>query len=415
MMRCAVTLALRYLGTTILRSTHKLLGSIALWAIVIALSRSHVAAAANDSLAELNERVQSRLERLVEDFDVPGVTAAIVLADGQKVAFAAGLADREEQLPMTPNHRMPAGSVGKTFVAATALALARDGKLSLDDKVEKWLGEETWFNDLPNGRELTVRHLLMHRGGLADHVNEANFVTQVRDVVAKPGGDPDFAFKPGDLVGFILKKKPLFAAGQGYRYTDTGYILVGMILERAGGASYYQQLQSRFLKPLKLTMTVPADRRDLPELACGYLTANNPLGLPEATLLDSKLRFNPANEWTGGGLVSNPQDLARWAKLLYEGKALGQGCLEEMLTTSPQDSEKPTRYGLGVFVTDNAKLGTSYGHGGFFPGYLTRMAYYPKQRVALAIQFNTDHPKAGALDELSELTADVLKTLGTPD
>jgi D-alanyl-D-alanine carboxypeptidase len=360
----------------------------------------------------LQERIQSHLQRLVDEFDVPGVTAAIALADGRTIPFAAGFADKEKLIPMTPNHRMPAGSVGKTFVAMTALALARDSKLSLDDQVEKWLGGETWFSNLPNGHDLTVRQLLMHRGGLADHVNDAKFVAQVRDTIAKPGSDPDFRFQPWELVGFILKKKPLFAAGQGYRYTDTGYILVGMILERAGGASYYQLLKSRLLDPLNLTRTVPADRRDLPDLACGHVKADNPLGLPETTLVNGKLRFNPANEWTGGGLVSNPQDLARWAKLVYEGKALKQDYLEEMLRTASEDREKPTRYGLGVFVTDDRKLGTSYGHGGFFPGYLTRMAYYPKERVALAIQFNTDHPKPGALNELSELTADVLKTLG---
>ena len=157
---------------------------------------------------------------------------------------------------------------------------------------------------------------------------------------------------------------------------------------------------------------VPADRRDLPELACGHLAANNPLALPVTTLIDGQLRFNPANEWTGGGLVSNPQDLARWAKLLYEGKAMPFDYLDELLATSPQDSDKPTRYGLGVFVTDNSKLGRSYGHGGFFPGYLTRMAYYPKQRVAIALQFNTDHPKAGALDMLTELTGEVLAVCG---
>jgi D-alanyl-D-alanine carboxypeptidase len=392
-------------------SSHNTVLAAMICAALCAGARGDDAPAAVDQagLTSLRERVQSRLDQLVDKFDVPGVTAAIVLADGQTVVFAAGMADCDGKLPMTPNHRMPAGSVGKTFVAATALSLARDGKLSLDDKVEKWLGGESWFADLPNGRELTVRHLLMHRGGLTDHVNDPRFAAQVRESIARPGSDPDFYFKPAELVGFVLLKKPLFTVGSGYRYTDTGYILLGMIIERAGGTTYDEQVESRFLEPLGLTHTVAANRRDLPELACGHVAPNNPLGLPEQTLLDGKLRFHPANEWTGGGLVSNPQDLARWAKLLYEGKAMRQPYLDELLLAAAEDREKSSRYGLGVFVTESSKLGTSYGHGGFYPGYLTRMAYYPKQRVAIAVQFSTDHPKVGAAAELEGLMADALR------
>ena len=370
--------------------------------------------AQSDARARLNSRFQLGLDRMVDKQGLPGATAAFVFSDGQLAAFAVGLADKEQQIAMTPNKRMPAGSVGKTFVAATVLSMVQDGKLGLDDKVEKWLGKEPWFADLPNGHELTVRQLLMHRGGLIDHANAPRFALKVREQIASPGSDPDFFFEPAELVEFALKQKPLFAAGSGYRYTDTGYILVGMIIERAAGSTYYEQLQERFLSPLALNLTVPANRRDIPDLANGYLLPNNPLGLPENTLLDCKLRFNPANEWTGGGLVSNPQDLVRWAKALYEGRAMRQAYLEELLRTAPEESKKPSRYGLGVFVTDT-DLGTFYGHGGFFPGYLTYLAYAPKQRVAIAFQFNCDQPKETARTAMFELIADVLEVAGTVD
>ena len=364
-----------------------------------------------ERLAELKERFQAGLDEICKKYELPGMTAAYALPGGRVVAFASGMADKESGAKMTPRTRMPSGSVGKTFVAATAIALAQDGKLSLDDKIEKWLASEPWFGDLPNGRELTVRHLLMHRGGLADHVNDLRFGLKVRQVIVAPGSDPDFFFKPAELVGFILKRKPLFAPGEGYAYTDTGYILLGMIIERAGGAPYYEQLRKRFLEPLKLELTEPADHRDFENIAAGYLAEKNPFGLPPKTIGDDgKLRFNPANEWTGGGLVSNPQDLVRWAKALYEGRALEKPYVDELLATDPADKDKPSRYGLGVFV-NKTDAGTAYGHGGWFPGYLTMVEYFPAQRVAIAAQANSD-ARGDMVGALMVLVQDVLETVG---
>lgn len=358
--------------------------------------------------AELEERFGHGLEDILKKFSLPGVTAAYALPDGKVVAFAKGLADKESGTHMTIDTRMPAGSIGKTFVAAAVVGLAQDGKLSLDDKLEKWLGEETWFADLPNGHDLTLRHLLMHRGGLADHVNDLRFALRIRKAVKE--GDEDFQLRPAELVGFILKRKPLFAADEKYAYTDTGYILLGMVIERAGRASYYDQLRKRFLEPLKLTHTEAADRRDLANIAAGYLAPTNPLGLPEKTTADGKLRFNPANEWTGGGLVSNPQDLVRWAKELYEGRALAKPYVEELVNPGPPDQKNPSVYGLGVFAVRN-ELGLQLGHSGWFPGYSSTVNYYPDAGIAVAFQTNTDET-GDLLADLRTLVKDVLQTAG---
>jgi D-alanyl-D-alanine carboxypeptidase len=364
-----------------------------------------------ERLAALKNRFQSGLDTICRKHSVPGMTAAYALPDGQVVAFASGLADKESGMKMQIDTRMPAGSVGKTFVAAVAVGLVQDGKLAFDDRIEKWLGNEPWFADLPNGREITVRQLLMHRSGLADHVNDPRFAVKVRDMLGSPNADPDAYLEPAEMVAFLLKRKPLFAVGRGYAYTDTGYILLGMIIERAGGAPYYDQLRRRFLEPLHLTLTLPADRRELPDVAAGYMAEKNPLGLPPKTTLDGTLRFNPLNEWTGGGLVSNPQDLVRWAAALYQGRALAKPYLDELLATDPLDNGKPSRYGLGVFVRSD-ELGVNYGHGGWFPGYRTQMAYYPAERVALAAQVNSDARDTLPADVVA-LFKDVLATVGT--
>jgi D-alanyl-D-alanine carboxypeptidase len=361
-------------------------------------------------LAQFEQRFSAGLDAICSKYDLPGMTAAYALPDGRVAAFASGLADKESGAKMTVDTRMPAGSIGKTFVAATAIGLAQDGKLSLDDKVEKWLGDEPWFNDLPNGREITIRHLLMHRGGLTDHIYDPEWVGEARQVAKSLDTAPDEYFKPVELVKFILKREPLFPAGQGFKYTDTGYILLGLIIEKAGDATYYDQVRHRFLEPLKLRLTEPADRRDIPNLAAGYLSPTNPFGLPEKITADGKLRYNPATEWTGGGLVSNPQDLVRWAKALYEGQALKKSYLNELLATDPQDEDKPSKYGLGVYVA-KSDLGVSYGHGGWSVGYLSHLAYYPAQRVAVAVQVNTD-VRDDMLGDVMALVADVLQTVG---
>jgi len=394
--------------TQIVRTTLACLGVLVLGPI--ASSGAEPAASPDKDLAKLEQRFQAGLDAVCAKYQLPGMTAAYVLPDGPVVAFASGVADKETGAKMTRDTRMPAGSIGKTFVAATIIGLAQDGKLSLDDKVEKWLGEEPWFADLPNGREMTIRNLLMHRSGVADHIYDPAWIAAVHKMVEGLDTNPDYYFKPVDLVGYILKRKPLFAPGQGYKYTDTGYILLGLIAERAGGASYYDQVRARFLTPLGLQLTEPADHRDIPNLAAGYLAAKNPLGLPEKITDDGKLRYNPLSEWTGGGLVSNPQDLVHWAKAHFEGRALEKPYLDDLLATDPKDETKGSKYGLGVYIR-KSPLGASYGHGGWSPGYLSHVDYYPAERVAIAVQTNTD-VRDDMLGDLMAMIKDVLETVG---
>lgn len=364
------------------------------------------------ALADVKTNWQTSLDRMVEKFGLPGISVAYQLPDGKLTALTSGLADRETAAPMTPDTLLLAGSVGKTFVAAVALGLAQEGKLSLDDKIERWLGDEPWFQDLPGSKDITVRQLMMHRSGLADHANDLRFAAKVRQVIVAPGSDPDFYFHPAELIDFVLKKKPRFAPGEQFAYTDTGYIVLGLVIERAGGAPYYEQLQKRFLDPLGLVHTVPANRRDIAGIASGYLAPKNVFGLPEKTTKEGKLAFNPANEWTGGGLASTPSDLARWGAALYGGSALPGAYLDELVAAAGPDKDKDHFYGLGVFV-DRTDLGLKYGHGGWFPGYLTQLAYYPDYGVAIAVQTNTDATRdRDLLVDVAAMTKELLEAVG---
>lgn len=348
-------------------------------------------------------RFQAELDRLQQEYGFPGATAAYVLSDGSAGVVATGMADIESATPMTPSSRMLAASIGKTFVSAAMLALAQEGRVDIDGPVSAQLGDEPWFSRLPNHESITVRHLLTHTAGIANHVEDAAFENAFSERWAEPGRP----FTPEMLVAYVLDKPPLFAAGEGWSYSDTGYVLLGLAIENVAGRSYYEEISERFLEPLALELTSPSDRHNLPGLAAGYMAADNPFSLPEKTINDDgHMLWNPAIEWTGGGLASNSLDLARWAKVLFEGRAMEGPYLEDLLRETPISDD--VSFGAGIAIRRTGPIGAWYSHGGWIPGYTSSLRYYPEHRAAIAFQINTD---IGIVDDSTELYAEMAAAL----
>ena len=334
------------------------------------------------SQTPLKTALQAKLDVWHKAGSFPGATFGVVLANGESFGLAVGLSDRETKTPMKSTDRMLAGSVGKTFAAATALQLVKEGKIGLDDKIEKYLGSEPWFSRLPNARDITVRQLMNHTSGLVRYEFKEQFT---KDLTA----NPEKVWKPAELVAYLLDEKAPFEAGKGWDYSDTNYIVLGMIIEKVTGRKFYDEANRRLLKPLKLTGTIPQDGPRLNGVVQGYAGANNPFGGKDAMIENGKFVINPQFEWTGGGYASTAQDLARWAKMIYEGKAFSADLLPQVVEGVPAPMlGRETRYGLGVIIRKTT-AGVSYGHSGFFPGYMTDMMYFPEQKVAVAVQVNT--------------------------
>jgi D-alanyl-D-alanine carboxypeptidase len=330
----------------------------------------------------LRSRIQAKLDSLLQANAFPGATLGVVLADGRASGFATGLADTSRHTPMTPAARMPAGSVGKTYVAAVAMQLVNEGRLKLDAPIGDYLGGEPWFDRLPNGRSSTVRMLMNHTTGLA----RWEFDPRVMQVLTN---EPDKVWTPAERITYVLDAPAPFEAGKGWSYADTNYILLAMIIERITGAELNAEIARRELVPLGLENTVPSDRRRIPGLVQGYAGPENEFGGRDAMLEDGVFAFNPQMEWAGGGYATTAEDLAKWAKALYEGRAVSPGMLAETLRGVPaRGLGTGASYGLGVIIKPTS-AGTSWGHSGFFPGYITEMMYFPDTRIALAIQFNT--------------------------
>jgi D-alanyl-D-alanine carboxypeptidase len=379
----------------------------------VALSALGVSAQAPDRLTQVKSLLQARLDSLHANARFPGATVGVTLPDGRSFGIAVGFADTARKERMLPTHRMLQGSVGKTYFAAVALQLVREGKLDLDRKVESYLGSEPWWRApdgrvrLPNGADITVRQLMTHSSGVVRYEFKQEFTRDLTD-------QPEKEWTPAERLAYVLDSAPPFAAGQGWEYSDTNYILLGVILEKITGTKLYDEVRRRILEPNALRNTIPSDRLVLPAVSQGYAGERNPFGGHDAMIVNGKFTVNPQLEWTGGGFASTSEDLSRWAKIVYEGRVFGEELLRQAVDGLPaRGLGQGTRYGLGVIVRDTP-LGVSYGHSGFFPGYLTEVRYYPAQRFAIALQFNTS--VAGAIGRntgavLQDLAAIVAATL----
>ena len=188
--------------------------------------------------------------------------------------------------------------------------------------------------------------------------------------------------EPEELIGFVLGKKPLFAPGEGFHYTDAGYLVLGRLIEAAAGRSYYDLLQERILSPHGLTEVRPQDKSVLTNITPGYMGGGSNLKK------DGRMKFDPRSEWTGGGLITNPTMLVRFHGALAEGRIVAPDSFAEMVAAGWQDPATPgSHYGFGLFVYDD---GNSFGHGGLWPGYRTHVIHFTGSGVTVAVQTNRD-------------------------
>lgn len=366
------------------------------------------ASPAQDVQARIAARVRLVLDGIVAR-GAPGVSIALVLPDGSDVTATAGYADSEAKRPMQASDRLLSGSIGKTYVAAAALRLAALGALDLDTHAAQFFAGEAWFERLPNAKDFTVRQLLRHQSGLERYEFDPKFWEAL---VA----DPEKVWRPEEQLAYVADRAPLFPAGEGWAYSDSNYLVVGLILERVTGQRFNEHVREHLLVPAGLVDTVPSDTRRIPGLTQGYCRALAALGVPERVLVDGEFVIHPGFEWCGGGYASTPRDLARWTRRLFSGAAFAGEYLPEMLVSVPADATlgRGARYGLGVIVRETS-LGQALGHDGIMAGFLAATAWFPAHEIAVTVQLNTDEgravgkPMSALLVELATLALEELR------
>ncbi|MFE6870400.1 serine hydrolase domain-containing protein [Kitasatospora sp. NPDC057692] len=309
--------------------------------------------------------------------DSGGVSAALArVGDHGRTLWkgAAGVADRTTGAPATADGRFRIGSVTKTFVSTVALQLVAEGRIGLDDPVERLLP-----GAVPNGADITLRQLLGHTSGVFNYTEDDAFDTARPDVIEQWLESGRYTrWTPQQLVALANAHPAYFAPGQGFHYSNTNYVLVGQIIERATGRSWQQEVERRVIRPLGLTGTfMPDHATGIPgPHAHGYFDL--PTGPADVTELD------PSMAGASGAGISTTADLNTFITALIGGRLLPRPQLAAMMAATPQSEG---RYGLGLerATTD---CGVLWGHTGGIPGYSTVLYTSGDLRRQLAVSMN---------------------------
>ena len=264
----------------------------------------------------LENDLQKELDRIILSHQIPGIIFSIQFDNKHQINLASGYADVERKTLLLPDSRMLSGSVGKLFFSAVILKLVQEGKISLEDNVSKYLGNSLWYNKFPNHQDIKILNLLNHTSGLPRHLFQKEFL---EDFIKSPLKKR----KPEDCIQSIANKAPLHPVGQGWAYSDTNYILLGLIIEKITKENIYALVEKEIINPLQLSLTTPSNTITIKGLATGYIGSQNPFQLPKKVLDNhGKLVLDPAFEWTGGGYATNPQDLTKLIKFIHESDYL---------------------------------------------------------------------------------------------
>ncbi|MER5363411.1 serine hydrolase domain-containing protein [Streptomyces sp. NPDC002785] len=315
---------------------------------------------------------------------VPGVTATVEEGHGTWRA-TSGVGDLRTGAPRSPQDRYRIASITKTFVSTVLLQLDAEGRLSLDDTVEKWL-PGTVHGHGYDGRRITIRNLLNHTSGIANYTVDETFARtyMLKDGFFRHRYD---TVKPEELVGIAMSHKPDFAPGTSWNYSNTNYVLAGMVIERVTGHPYAQEIRERIIEPLGLRATsVPGTRTTVPQpssRAYGKL-AQTATG-PTYDVTD----LNPSFGSSAGEMISDSADLNRFYAALLTGRLLPPRQLKEMKTTAPARGLN-AGYGLGLLDRTLSCGVHVWGHSGGIHGSSSEAVTTADGRHSLAFNFNGD-------------------------
>ncbi|MCX4980917.1 serine hydrolase [Streptomyces sp. NBC_00572] len=286
------------------------------------------------------------------------------------------------------NDRYRVGSITKTFVATVLLQLQAEGRLDLDDPVEKWLPGVVQGNG-HDGRKITVRQLLNHTSGVYSVTSDAGF----QEKIFGPGflEHRYDRWTPKQLVDIAMTHAPDFAPGTDWNYSNTNYVLAGMVIEKVTGRPYGKAVENRIIKPLKLRATsVPGTDVTMPRPSSPAWSTLSPDAGPNAPVHDVS-RLSPTLAYAAGEMISDSRDLQTFYRALLKGRLLPKAEQKEMTTTVEMSPELPgLGYGLGLMKQKLSCGKELWGHGGGIHGSSSEAVTTKDGRHSLALNFNAD-------------------------
>lgn len=306
------------------------------------------------------------IDDLMSDYDgeVPGASV-LVIVDGEPVVRRAyGFANLEtgERATAQTNYRL--ASVTKQFTAGAILLLAEDGHLGLDDSVRRWLPTLP-----PSADSVTIRHLLTHTSGLIDY----------EDLI--PPGATEHVKDAGVLAMLEREDRTYFEPGSSYRYSNSGYALLALVVERASGESFAEFLRHRIFEPLDMRGSVAYENgvSDVTHRAFGYSDIDGKWVRTDQSVTSAVLG--------DGGVYSSIDDLAKWDAALDDERLFRRATLDAAFTPATETDEKGVQYGFGWRIS-----GDSLWHSGETIGFRNVIIRYPQRRVTVVVLTNRDEP-----------------------
>ena len=331
------------------------------------------AAAPVQSQAPIGSAVDSIVREVLQSTGAPGASVAVVQQGRLTYAQAYGQAQLDPPIPARPEMRFSIGSISKQFTAAALLLLQQDGTLSLDDPVSRFIP------DVTRARKVTLRQLLSHTSGYQDYWPQ--------DYV------PPFMLDSISATGILKRwaKKPLdFEPGARWQYSNTNYVMAGLIVEKASGMPFFEFLRSRILAPLGMQSVVNIDLGRLPQ--------SDPTGYMRYALGPVRPAVKEGKGWlfAAGELAMTAADLAKWDIAMIDQRLLTPASYRAMQTEVLLANGTATGYGLGVDVGMNGEHWV-VSHGGEVSGFTASNLVYPEDRAAVIVFVNQDAVSAAGV------------------
>lgn len=337
---------------------------------------------------DLRSALQARLDGIRKKYAIPGVSVALLFPDGTTWVGTSGVAEVAEKTAVKPDTAFAIASVTKTFTSALVMALSEEGTVVLDAPVQGYLPE------LGLDPAITVRQLLDHTSGLHDYFFHPRIDRRLLE-------DPARRWDEADALRYV--GKPYFKPGRGFHYSNTNYLVLGLLAERVGKAPLADQWRTRFLEPLGLTDTYyqPTESPSGP-VAHGYRFRSTATDARAIDLSDG----GPIVPFTSvvtaaagaGGIAASASDVVRWARALYAGKVLREDSVQAMVADVglTERYQPGVPYGLGVQALEVGGRST-LGHSGRLLGFRSVVRWLPDQDVAIAVLTNQSRTDPGII------------------
>jgi len=321
---------------------------------------------------ELTRQINQDVRMVLQRTETPGASI-LAMRDGRVIYRKAfGLRDLERRLPARMDTHYEIGSITKQFTAAAILQLRDAGKLKIDEKVSAYLA------DVPHANEVTLRQLLTHTSGIPDY-----FGLKSDEEFTKPT-------RFSEIMKLVADKPLDFPPGSRASYSNTGYLILGRIIEVTSHESYHQYRLEHLLKPAGMTQSyIVPDEGSLATMARGYRRVNGKL--------EPGLTIHESYSWSAGDIVSTVEDVEKWNEALASGRVLPKTDYALMMTPQIATGGEDTGYGLGLFI-DKLNSQPRIGHTGGSFGFTSANFYFPQQKLRIIVLTNNvDAPEPGEI------------------